>query len=85
MQASLGCAELTCMLQTPCREALDLPWHLRPSSLVIPPPLDQILAEHEIKLANCSPFLCLSGFFWSLLCTFLMHIPWVLQGLRKEN
>lgn len=41
-----------------------------------PSPLDQILAEHEIKLANCSPLLCLSIFFFGhyyahFLCTYL--------------
>lgn len=61
----------------PCWEAPDLPRHLHPSSPAVPPPLDQILAEHEIKLANCSPFLCLFVFFFFFFVSFIiMHISY---------
>jgi len=74
MQAHWGFTELTHMLWIAFQESLDLPQHLHPSSLAIPPLLDQLLAEHEIKLANCSPFLCLSVFFF--VSFIIMHISY---------
>lgn len=76
MRASLGCAELTCKLQTPCWEAPDLPCDLHPSSLAILLPLIKFWLSMKLNLQIAALFFAFLYFFFGhyyahFLCTYL--------------
>lgn len=72
MRASLGCAELTCKLQTPCWEAPDLPCDLHPSSLAILLPLIKFWLSMKLNLQIAALFFAFLYFFLVI----IMHISY---------